>query len=162
VGCFCSPPGSTCSSTSPPTSASWPSGPSAASTSTRASTSSIASSGACITSTRTNCESPGIAAIAWGALELIEGVGLWLDQLWAEYLTLIATLLLIPFELYELAIRPSLFKAGGLLVNVLIVLYLALALRRRLAVARPEDAPEGGAGSRRRPVNTARDQTEDP
>src|SRR6266699_5645193 len=25
----------------------------------------------------------GIVAISWGALELIEGVGLWLDQLWA-------------------------------------------------------------------------------
>ena len=74
----------------------------------------------------------GIAAIGYGALELVEGVGLWLDQLWAEYLTLTATSLLIPLELYELAIRPSLWKAGGILVNVLIVIYLASALRRRL------------------------------
>jgi uncharacterized membrane protein (DUF2068 family) len=74
----------------------------------------------------------GIAALGYGALELVEGVGLWLDQLWAEYLTVIATSLLIPFELYELAIRPSLWKAGGILVNVLIVLYLARALRRRI------------------------------
>jgi len=51
----------------------------------------------------------------------------------AEYLTLIVTSLLIPFELYELAIGPSLWKAGGLLVNVMIVVYLAVALRRRLA-----------------------------
>jgi uncharacterized membrane protein (DUF2068 family) len=29
----------------------------------------------------------GIAAIAYGGLELVEGAGLWLDQLWAEYLT---------------------------------------------------------------------------
>ena len=75
----------------------------------------------------------GIAALGYGAIEPIEGVGLWLDQLWAEYLTLTVTSLLIPFELYELAIGPSIWKAGGLLVNVLIVLYLALALRRRLA-----------------------------
>jgi len=74
----------------------------------------------------------GIAALGYGTLELVEGVGLWLDQLWAEYLTLTATSLLIPFELYELAIRPSLWKAGGILVNVLIVIYLASALRRRL------------------------------
>jgi uncharacterized membrane protein (DUF2068 family) len=53
-----------------------------------------------------------------------------------EYLTVIATLLLIPVELYELAIRPSFWKAGGILVNVLIVLYLAWALRRRLAAGR--------------------------
>ncbi len=75
----------------------------------------------------------GLAALGYGTLELVEGVGLWLDQLWAEYLTLTATSLLIPFELYELAIRPSLWKAGGILVNLLIVIYLASALRRRLA-----------------------------
>ena len=49
---------------------------------------------------------------------------------------MIATSLFIPFELYELAIRPSLWKAGGTLVNVLIVAYLASALRRRLAVGK--------------------------
>ena len=31
----------------------------------------------------------GIAALGYGLLELVEGVGLWLDQLWAEYLTVI-------------------------------------------------------------------------
>ncbi len=75
----------------------------------------------------------GLVALGYGGLELIEGVGLWLDQLWAEYLTLVATSLLIPFELYELAVRPSLWKAGGILVNLLIVIYLAWALRRRVA-----------------------------
>src|SRR5881275_1346922 len=53
-----------------------------------------------------------LAALGYGGLELIEGVGLWLDQLWAEYLTVIATSLLIPFELYELALHPTLWKAG--------------------------------------------------
>ena len=75
----------------------------------------------------------GLAALGYGGLELVEGVGLWLDELWAEYLTLIATSLFIPFELYELAVRPSLWKAGGILINMLIVVYLARALRRRLA-----------------------------
>jgi len=75
----------------------------------------------------------GIAALGYGALELVEGVGLWLDQVWAEYLTLIATSLFIPLELYELTVHPSLWKAGGLLINLLIVLYLAWNLRRRLA-----------------------------
>src|SRR5207249_6833455 len=77
----------------------------------------------------------GLAALGYGGLELVEGVGLWLDELWAEYLTLIATSLFIPFELYELAIRPSLWKAAGILVNVLIVLYLARAPRRRIGAA---------------------------
>jgi uncharacterized membrane protein (DUF2068 family) len=74
----------------------------------------------------------GIGAILYGILEVVEGVGLWLDKLWAEYLTVIATSLLVPFELYELARKPSLFKAGGILVNLVIVAYLAWRLRERV------------------------------
>jgi uncharacterized membrane protein (DUF2068 family) len=71
-------------------------------------------------------------ALGYGALELVEGTGLWLDQLWAEYLTVIATSLLLPFEVYELVRRPSFWKAGGIVVNVAIVVYLAYLLRRRV------------------------------
>ncbi len=73
-----------------------------------------------------------IAALVYGAVELAEGVGLWLDQLWAEYLTVIATSLLLPYELYELARRPTAWKAAGIALNVTIVVYLALLLRRRV------------------------------
>jgi uncharacterized membrane protein (DUF2068 family) len=72
-----------------------------------------------------------IIALGYGVLELVEGTGLWLDQLWAEYLTVIATSILIPFELYEFVNRPSVWKAGGIVVNVAIVGYLAHLLRRR-------------------------------
>lgn len=78
----------------------------------------------------------GIAAVGYGLLELVEGVGLWLDMLWAEYLTVIATSLLIPFEIYELVRKPSIVKAIGIAVNVAIVAYLAYALRRRLRAER--------------------------
>jgi uncharacterized membrane protein (DUF2068 family) len=73
----------------------------------------------------------GIAAIVYGVIELVEGTGLWLDRLWAEYLTVVATSLLIPVEIYELARHPSVWKAGGLAVNVAIVAYLAWGLWRR-------------------------------
>src|SRR5947199_9680274 len=72
-----------------------------------------------------------IVAIGYGVLELVEGTGLWLDQLWAEYLTVGATSLLIPVEVYELLRHPSLWKALGLAVNVAIVVYLAYGLWRR-------------------------------
>ena len=74
----------------------------------------------------------GLGALGYGVLELVEGVGLWLDQLWAEYLTVIATSLLIPFEIYELVRHPTVWKAGGLALNVLIVGYLVHVLRRHL------------------------------
>ena len=70
-------------------------------------------------------------ALGYGALELVEGTGLWLDQVWAEYLTVVATSLLVPFEVYELARHPSALKAGGLAVNLAIVAYLVHLLRRR-------------------------------
>jgi uncharacterized membrane protein (DUF2068 family) len=72
------------------------------------------------------------AAVCYGVLELVEGVGLWLDKLWAEYLTVIATSLLVPLELYELARKPSMWKAIGIAVNILIVMYLARRLHRRV------------------------------
>ena len=71
----------------------------------------------------------GLAALAYGALEIVEGVGLWLRQRWAEWLTVIATSLLVPFELYELVRRPSMLKAAGLAVNVAIVIYLVRVVR---------------------------------
>ena len=70
-------------------------------------------------------------AFGYGLLELVEGTGLWLDQLWAEYLTVVATSLLIPLELYELVRHPTALKAGGLAINALIVAYLVQQLRRR-------------------------------
>jgi len=72
-----------------------------------------------------------VFALGYGVLELVEGTGLWLDQLWAEYLTVIATSLLIPLEVYELVRRPTPLKAGGLTVNIAIVAYLVYLLRRR-------------------------------
>jgi uncharacterized membrane protein (DUF2068 family) len=82
-----------------------------------------------------------IIALGYGLLELVEGTGLWLDQLWAEYLTVIATSLLIPFELYELVHRPSAWKAGGVVVNVAIVGYLVHLLRRRSRRPRTIEGP---------------------
>jgi uncharacterized membrane protein (DUF2068 family) len=75
----------------------------------------------------------GIAALLYGVLETVEGVGLWLDQLWAEYLTVIATSLLVPLEVYELVRKPSLIKTAGIVVNLAIVGYLGWRLRRRVA-----------------------------
>jgi uncharacterized membrane protein (DUF2068 family) len=74
----------------------------------------------------------GLFALGYGALELVEGTGLWLDQLWAEFLTVIATSLLLPLELYELVKKPTVLKATGIAVNIAIVVYLAILLRRRL------------------------------
>jgi uncharacterized membrane protein (DUF2068 family) len=73
-----------------------------------------------------------IAAIVYALLEGTEGVGLAMRRRWAEYLTVIATGLLIPYEAYEVVHRVTLFKVGALLLNVAVVGYLAY--RKRLFV----------------------------
>jgi len=73
----------------------------------------------------------GVAAIAYGMLELVEGGGLFARKRWAEWLTVIATSLLIPFEVYEVVRHPSWLKAVGIVVNVAIVIYLYRVVRRK-------------------------------
>ena len=73
----------------------------------------------------------GVAAIAYGVLEVVEGGGLFYRKRWAEWLTVIATSLLIPLEVFELVRHPSWLKAGGIAVNVAIVVYLVRVVRRR-------------------------------
>jgi uncharacterized membrane protein (DUF2068 family) len=73
-----------------------------------------------------------IGAIAYALLEGTEGVGLAMRRRWAEYLTVIATGILIPYEAYEVIHHVTLFKVGALLLNLAVVGYLAY--RKRLFV----------------------------
>lgn len=67
----------------------------------------------------------GLIAIAYAALFITEGVGLWLRKHWAEWFTVIATGSLIPLEAYEVIEHTSWLKLGILVGNVVIVVYLA-------------------------------------
>jgi len=73
-----------------------------------------------------------LSAIAYAALEATEGVGLAMRRRWAEYLTVIATAILIPYEAYEVIRHPTLFKVGALALNLAVVGYLSY--RKRLFV----------------------------
>ena len=73
-----------------------------------------------------------LGAIVYALLEGTEGVGLAMRRRWAEYLTVIATGILIPYEAYEVIHKVTLFKIGALLLNVAVVGYLAY--RKRLFV----------------------------
>ncbi|MEA2294263.1 MAG: hypothetical protein QOE86_1902 [Solirubrobacteraceae bacterium] len=71
----------------------------------------------------------GIVVSAYAALEGLEAIGLWLQQRWAEYLTLIATAGLLPLEIYELAHKLSPLKLLTFVLNVAVVVYLLIAKR---------------------------------
>ena len=82
------------------------------------------------TLTRRRATAIGIGAIAYGSLFGVEGVGLWKGRRWAEYLTVIATSLLIPFEIYELTRRLTDVRISALVINLAAVSYLVYRLRR--------------------------------
>jgi uncharacterized membrane protein (DUF2068 family) len=69
------------------------------------------------------------AAAAYAALEGTEAVGLWLGRRWAEYLTFVATVVFVPYEIYELTKSITWLKLLTLAINLLIVIYLLLAKR---------------------------------
>jgi uncharacterized membrane protein (DUF2068 family) len=71
----------------------------------------------------------GFALLAYGILEGVEAVGLWLTKRWAEYLTFLATTILLPLEVYELTNRLTALKLIGFIINVAVVIYLLLAKR---------------------------------
>jgi uncharacterized membrane protein (DUF2068 family) len=71
----------------------------------------------------------GAGLAAFAVLEGLEAVGLWLQRRWAEYLTFVATTLLLPLEIYELTAQVSWFKVTALIVNLAIVVYLLYAKR---------------------------------
>jgi len=73
-----------------------------------------------------------LVVIAYALVEGSEGVGLALRRRWAEYLIVIATGLLIPYEVWEVVHKLTLFRLGSLVLNVAIVVYLAY--RKRLFV----------------------------
>lgn len=66
----------------------------------------------------------------YSALLLTEGIGLSLRRHWAEYFTIIVTASFIPLEVYELARRASFARGVVLALNVAVVIYLAMNLRR--------------------------------
>jgi uncharacterized membrane protein (DUF2068 family) len=66
----------------------------------------------------------------YAALHTIEGTGLILGYHWAEYLVIVATGSLIPFEIYEIARRFTIIRVALFILNVAIVIYLIITLRK--------------------------------
>ncbi|MCK6453781.1 MAG: DUF2127 domain-containing protein [Alphaproteobacteria bacterium] len=75
----------------------------------------------------------GLLALVYAALFLVEGIGVWLERRWGEWLMVIATAGLIPLEIAETLSRPSAAKLALIAANGAIVLYLIRVLRRRHA-----------------------------
>jgi len=67
----------------------------------------------------------GFGAFCYAAISIAEGIGLYLEQAWAEYLTLMITASFLPLEIMEIMRRHTMPRIGLLVVNVAVLLYLS-------------------------------------
>jgi uncharacterized membrane protein (DUF2068 family) len=81
------------------------------------------------TITPAHLDETGAGIAAFAALEAVEMVGLWFAKRWAEYLTFVATAVLLPLEVYELTSGVSALKLITFVINLAIALYLVWAKR---------------------------------
>ena len=70
-----------------------------------------------------------IGVLAYGALELVEGIGLWLMRRWGEYVAMVGTLVFIPLEVYELVERVTWLRVVAFVFNLFAVVYLLWSKR---------------------------------
>ena len=73
----------------------------------------------------------GALAFSYAAVSLVEGVGLYLEKAWGEYLTLAITASFLPWEIFEVFHRLTFVRVGLLVVNAFVFIYLL-----RIVVAR--------------------------
>ena len=71
-----------------------------------------------------------VGTFFYSALFLLEGTGLAMAKRWAEYLTIITTASLMPLEMYEIYVRTTWPRVVVLLVNIVVVAYLVVELKR--------------------------------
>jgi uncharacterized membrane protein (DUF2068 family) len=68
----------------------------------------------------------------YAGIGMIEGIGLYLEKVWAEYLTLIITASFLPWEIFEVMHRLTWMRAGLLVLNALVLLYLLKVVTERI------------------------------
>ncbi|HMD78186.1 MAG TPA: DUF2127 domain-containing protein [Terracidiphilus sp.] len=66
----------------------------------------------------------GAAAFCYAALGMLEGIGLYLEKIWGEYLTLAITASFLPLELFEVFRRVTWIRASLLVINTMVFFYL--------------------------------------
>jgi uncharacterized membrane protein (DUF2068 family) len=74
----------------------------------------------------------GAGTFFYAFLGFLEGTGLILRKRWASYLTIVITASLLPFEGYELARKLTWVRLAVLAVNLAILAYLVVMVRREV------------------------------
>jgi uncharacterized membrane protein (DUF2068 family) len=69
-----------------------------------------------------------VAVFSYAALGMTEGIGLYLEKAWAEYMTLGITASFLPWEIFEVIRKITPMRSGLLVVNILVFSYLLKVL----------------------------------
>ena len=77
----------------------------------------------------------GLAA-AYAAIRFAEGYGLWRQRAWAEWLAIVSGCLYIPLEVERLLRHPNWFHWSILLINLVVVFYIAWVRWDEITAAR--------------------------
>ena len=80
------------------------------------------------------------AIFGYAALDIIEGTGLVLEKVWAEYFTLILTGSFLPWEFYEILRHVTPFKILLILLNLAVFIYLFMVIQTKVRTRREREA----------------------
>ena len=86
-----------------------------------------------------------LLAVVYASLRVAEAYGLWNERRWAAWLGTASGAIYVPVEVYELIGRPSWIKAGTLVLNIGVVIYLLWTLRRSTNLAHAAAREGSGA-----------------
>jgi uncharacterized membrane protein (DUF2068 family) len=67
----------------------------------------------------------------YAAVDLVEGTGLYLEKVWAEFVTLAITASFLPWEMYEVYRKLTWPRVSLLAINALVLWYLAKLIWER-------------------------------
>jgi uncharacterized membrane protein (DUF2068 family) len=70
-----------------------------------------------------------IGLACYAAIEVVEGVGLWIGRRWGEYFAMVATSVGLPLEIYDLVNKVSTIGFVLFAINLFLVLYLVITKR---------------------------------
>ena len=85
----------------------------------------------------------GILSALYAAILLVEGLGLWLGASWAEYVVVISSGLFVPEECLVLIHKFTWLRFTVLLINAVILVYVALLVWNRYKQRRAARAASG-------------------
>lgn len=82
-----------------------------------------------------NLVTTGVLALVYAVVLMVESIGVYMEQRWAEVLMVVASAGLIPFEIYHMWHKPSVTKVVIILCNIALVWYLYRILKKKRAAA---------------------------